>query len=233
MRSSVSFWLGAATLFLLTSTSANADSALAKATLSEIDKDGHEINTTSSFSLTEYAKGKSKRPSYFSFTEDRNIVCIQAPCPSAVTTDFKIKAISKDSCGSTVFVAQNNSRGNRLTVLDHSTRVCDDVQKYRWQVSLVGPRYSKRLFQGNDLRSVASDSCLSKLENMICITLYAPVDCTASTVDGGKETIEPIKASGSNSCHAAWLIKTQACALGIDPDRFQDGDMKCSPVNNP
>ena len=59
------------------------------------------------------------------------------------TEIFKILKQVKDRCGSTVYYAENvenpavaSNERYHLTLVDHSTRLCDDVRSLTWEVKL-------------------------------------------------------------------------------------------------
>ncbi len=94
----------------------------------------------------------STKPTSFTFTTERNIMCITAPCPRpSVSTQFTIQSVTKDSCGSTVYHARENVGHTEPTILelvDHSTRLCEDYRPHRWELKLMGFRFTRN-FVGN------------------------------------------------------------------------------------
>lgn len=70
--------------------------------------------------------------------------------------------------------------------------------------------------------------CLKKVEPFedSCITVLGV--CIAETSQGGKHTIHPpLVVSGGTPCSARVALQKEACAQGIAPEDFLDGDIRC------
>lgn len=108
--------------------------------------------TTQVFYLTMNKLDGKKQPTSLTFTAEQNIMCITAPCPRPQTNSlYRIGSIKKDSCGSTVYYASevvNHTEPAFIELVDHATRLCEDVRPYRWEVKVQGFRF-QRNFVGN------------------------------------------------------------------------------------
>lgn len=60
-----------------------------------------------------------------------------------------------------------------------------------------------------------------------CAEVYAPAECTLVSL-GGRPLPEPIRAEGSNACHAQLDLRFAACQAGLDWRAIADGDVLCS-----
>ena len=224
-------------LGLLLSFYANADTAFKKADMTEFDEAGHE--TGSPFGRRGLVMNRQgSKVTSFKFTETfgpppcTGEICPMMMMPSIMLeSQFTVVAKRPDSCGSTRYIAVESSKQpslkRRLQLVDHSTRRCDDFRKYEWEMSLHG-KNGKRLLSGNPTKVEDTASCREKLGNTMCIALFRPAICTAKTIEGGRTTIVPITAEGSNSCHAIAQLKFAACDQGYQPEQFQNEDIVCA-----
>lgn len=197
-----------ARIFLLLTFPLLAQSApTLEADLIEMDSLGHEIVTFEPRSLVKYPKA-------FSLREGR------------LETQFRITRVRKSECGSVRYQA-TDSRGRRwLELTDHTNRTCLDYHKYKWDVR-VTDRRRVRLYYGNPKPVMPPLVCLEGI-NTMCIMVYAPATCLATTLDGGRTPIPRLEAKGSNSCHATVALQTAACAAGYSLDRLTSSDIQCS-----
>lgn len=223
-----------------------------KASLTEIDSTGHEIDLRTTKLLTLYRDANSKQPTLFQF--DEMIApppCVGEICPMMPVRMkaryFQIVHSTTDRCGSVHYQAfeklliptrTSNSEIARpaprsvLTVTDHSARTCKDWRRYHgWEVRLVdfaqqSPKV--RNFFGDPEPVWDVELCLEEVHQIMCNMVYWPAMCAALSLDGGQTKIEPIRMQGSNPCHAELLIKEEGCRRGYDPDRFQGGDIICA-----
>lgn len=204
-----------------------------RAELEELDKDGQPLPPNLlKQSLTMNKRGE--KVASFAFTE-----IFGAKCPPGalcilgyweVTREFYPVRKSITNCGSTRYQAIELSSKMRpmrpamIEVVDHSTRMCDDLRRYGWDVKLVDQK-NVRLFGGNPKPVGKPNDCGSR--NTICTMQFQPSTCVASTWDGEKLR-EPLKAEGGNPCMAEAALRTAACERGLDPDAGRDEEIICS-----
>ncbi len=139
------------------------DKPILQSTLEEQDQTGHEIQVAIDQTLTMNRQEGSAHPTSFTFFEKRRLHCLRTNCaPIPETTVFLVKDIRSESCGSTVYYAEemlpsdlngNVARSPRtLHVIDHTERLCEDYKKFAWEASIVtapGQDGYVRLFFGN------------------------------------------------------------------------------------
>ncbi len=119
-----------------------------QASLEEQDATGHEVTIGLDKTLTMNREDGSARPTSFTFFEEHRMHCLPGTCsPIPETALFIVKTIRTGACGSTFYIAQefvpadlqgNVTRNPRtLQVVDHSTRLCEDYQKFGWEATLI------------------------------------------------------------------------------------------------
>jgi len=150
---------------------------------------------------------------------------------------FRIIGASTTPCGTTLYEAVQISRGRRtqrrtLRIEDFRGRTCMDLRRYLWEARLLDGRQSTDLF-GNP-RPIESEDCKKLGEDVMCIALYAPATCTASTADAGTTALRPpLEASGANACVAGINLRIAACERGIASDRLKGEDIQCFLTGEP
>ncbi len=106
----------------------------------------------SEFSLTLNQRDDSANPTSMSLTEKKVIYCVKAPCPRPQTiSNYKIVTVTKVGCGTVEYTAQedvNHTEGSTIVLVDHTKRICRDLQPYKWIVKQSGFKFH-RTFVGN------------------------------------------------------------------------------------
>ena len=123
---------------------------VAKARLKEL-VNGREIGEGYVKELTANRRQGARQTTTFTFVEERKVFCIVAPCPPVPhTSTFRVLTNVKDGCGSRHLIArETNTRAPRaLTVVDHTTRLCEDYRPYQWEVQLSDEQHHVRNFGG-------------------------------------------------------------------------------------
>lgn len=206
-------WLGLLGFLAMTD---SAFAASQTAELVELDQDGHEIHgIVANPVLT--MDGKK-----FSLAEFRG------------ESQFLLTRTYKTPCRTTVYEAREKVANGRTLVLeDHEGRVCMDYRKYQWEVTIKQGRLKRELYgnpKDDDIKALAHEDCQKIASDTMCIMLFMPATCTASTADDLKTTLRPpLVAKGGNPCGAMVNLKVQACERGIAADRLTDRDVSCVP----
>lgn len=55
--------------------------------------------------------------------------------------------------------------------------------------------------------------------------------CKIETINGGQEFGLGLELDGSSPCNSKREILKKACLMGFRPEKFKDGDIKCSPLS--
>jgi hypothetical protein len=136
----------------------NWERPVLRADLQELAANGGVINYSLKKSLTLNKRDGARQATTYTLTEERRVQCFRAPCPPMKhTRTFRIQGPAVEAgCGSRRLTAVEiapvgltDFPAGVLTVIDHSTRRCDDFQPYRWRVTLSGRRDGRRTFGGN------------------------------------------------------------------------------------
>lgn len=108
--------------------------------------------TQSEFNLTLNQRDDSSTPTSLTFVEKRVVYCVKAPCPRPeITSNYKITQVTKIGCGSVEYTAQeevNHTEGSLIKLVDHTKRICRDLQPNKWIVNQSGFKFH-RTFVGN------------------------------------------------------------------------------------
>jgi len=116
---------------------------LLRATLSEFDAEGREIRRGISKDLTQFRVPGQSLPTAFAHFEEYPKDCDALVCsePPKIVY-FQVTQVAETECGSTRYVAIERTLSHpaprRLEILDHTTRICEDVLiRDLWQVRLI------------------------------------------------------------------------------------------------
>jgi hypothetical protein len=195
-----------------------------EADLQSVSEDGSPIYYFVPVSFHLVLNKRGERPTSFDFTE------VSGPSGNENTekTHYRVTQRKSLDCGSVLYVAQSRRFPKRssstLSVIDHSSRVCDDLKPAIWEVVEKSSKGGKRYFYGNP-RPVGKD-CSQVNAGTACIMLYAPATCTVSSYDG-RPLNPPVVASASNLCFAAGAVRAAVCERGLDENLLQDDDVVC------
>lgn len=132
-------------------------------------------------------------------------------------TSFHNIRKSLADCGSTQYVGY--SVRSKMVLMDHSTRLCDDVQPHQWVLKIYSTNNSIRYFRGNP--KMAGDFDCERFASQPCVMLYAPATCY----------YQKTSAEGSNSCFAIAELKKKLCEQGYDADKIRDEEIACTMQN--
>ncbi len=101
--------------------------------------------------LTENRRNGGRLVTTYTFFEERKVYCVVAPCPPIPhTSQFRVLTNVQDGCGSRHVIARetNSPAPRTLTVVDNSTRRCEDYRPYQWEVKLTDEAHRVRHFGG-------------------------------------------------------------------------------------
>lgn len=121
-----------------------------EADLVELDEDGNVIEEHLAKQLTMHRRAGSEAATSFALSEEVQVYCVVAPCaPIERTAVFRVVGSPlRDGCGSVHYKAFESSPADlmddraqvnlprRLTLVDHSTRICKDLRRFRWDVQI-------------------------------------------------------------------------------------------------
>lgn len=106
--------------------------------------------------LTLNKQDGAAKPTSFKMVEDTGLRCITTPCPSHVTTTWRITDVESAGGGSVLYKAVENlfPRPNvrlmpprRLQVIDHTRNITERVFTHLWEVKIEG-RGTERSYVG-------------------------------------------------------------------------------------
>ncbi len=156
-------WLGSFAAVALVASSAHAiyrpgwERPVLRAPLNELSG-GTVVNHGLKKSLTlNKADGSRKAATSYTLIEEQRVFCFRAPCPPVKRVrQFAIQSSREVGCGSRKITAVEQAPAGltdfpaaTLSVVDHSTRRCDDFQPYTWAVTVGSKREATRHFGGN------------------------------------------------------------------------------------
>lgn len=182
--------------------------------------------------LTLFKKGE--KPHHFKWKEIHTLPpCTGKACPKKpakpIVTRYRVTQVSDAGCGSQRIFATEVTQANQpivLTLLDHTTRVCDDVVVAKWEVSLAQKKKPVRLFVGDPKSLKSAPDCSKINDNMACPMLYAPITCGVNSWKG-KPLTPPISVSGGNNCLTQLGIRTALCERGLDYENLENEKVMC------
>jgi len=202
-----------------------------QAELVELDNEGQPVPSLTSYQLTL----NKLRDRLMSFTL---LQITGSKCPPGalcilpyfeIKREFRIIKQADVGCGSRKIFAINVDREypSRLTVLDHTTRLCDDFHPYTWVVTVQEGKHRRKNLGGNPSPTDQDEAnCAEIGQNTICTMEYAPTTCTAYTLHGERLN-EAIGAHGGNPCLASMNVKIAACEKGLEWWRLRDDEIFC------
>lgn len=136
-----------------------------KSSIEEQDQLGHEITIGIDKTLAMNRQDGAAHATSFTFFEEHRLHCMPNTCPPIPETSiFFVTDVRTESCGSTVYFAEEMVPANldgkvtqaprALRVVDHRTRLCEDYKKYEWEAAIsTNPTQdgNVRLFFGNPI----------------------------------------------------------------------------------
>lgn len=225
MRNSIFVRVIVISLFFSSFAWAKSQSESAK--LAELDKNGEPVANLIASVLTASGNSLKLYERYGS------------PCPPGAmcilgfwerTREFRITRKSRDFCGSLHYRAtwSDKKQSATLELVDHKNRVCMDLRKYRWDISLAEVDGTTRYFGGTPGTDPKPPvDCSEIARDKMCTMVFMPATCSASSVNGRK-LAEPITAAGGNPCMAQSAIRVAACQKGLDWENLNDDEITCS-----